>query len=371
MPGLNVVLVGFNLMSAFKSINLQPKALSLAAVAELVHGQLAASGSQEISDVCSLDESAAGKIAFLRDRELKRAKEILGKGSANGYQLPAALLVHTSCLEQEWDLPVALIGVSDPVGSFAKLSGYFHPKVTLTAGIHPTAVIEEGVELGENIAIGAFCYIGQGSKIGSNTTLMPRVTIYPGVSVGEQVMIHAHVVIREGTVIGSGCTLHAGAVIGADGFGYAPDERGNLIAVPQIGTVQIGDNVDIGACSCVDRATIGTTEVGSGSKLDNFVQVGHNVKIGKHAIVCAHTGIGGSAVIGDRVVLGGQSGVADHCSVVAGSRVSAKGGVISKLTERGDYAGFPAIPASDWRRQMAALRKLPELIRQRKATKED
>jgi UDP-3-O-[3-hydroxymyristoyl] glucosamine N-acyltransferase LpxD len=195
--------------------------------------------------------------------------------------------------------------------------------------------------------------IGEDVRIEEGAVLRDRVTLYPHSSVGARTVLHSGVVIREQCRIGADCILHNNTVIGADGFGYVPDRKVGLRKVPQIGNVEIGDRVEIGSNTCIDRGAFGSTLVGAGTKIDNLVQIGHNVVIGSNCIICGQVGIAGSAVIGDRVVLGGSVGVADHVTIVPDVRIGARGAVHTSIEKPGDYAGFPIMPARAWRRMMA------------------
>ena len=194
--------------------------------------------------------------------------------------------------------------------------------------------------------------------IEDRSVIHPHVTIYPRVRLGQGCVVHAGAVLREDVTLGDHCVIQNGAVIGADGFGYIPDQAGNLHAVPQVGAAKLGNEVHIGANSCVDRGTLGNTTVGDWTKIDNLVQTGHNVSLGQNCIVCGQTGIAGSVSIGNRVVLGGGCGVQDHVSIADGCRFAGHSGVIGDITERGDYAGMPALPARQWRRLVAQLRRM-------------
>lgn len=215
----------------------------------------------------------------------------------------------------------------------------------------------------------------QGSKptiasdctIGKECIIYPSAVIYPHVTIGDRTIIHSGVVIREGTVIGSDCVIHPNAVIGTDGFGYVPDPQLGLVSIPQVGNVEIGNRVHIGASSCIDRATLGSTVIGDGTKIDNQVQVGHNVKIGKYVILCAQVGIAGSCIIEDRVVLGGKVGVVDHCRIIAGARVAGGSIVWSDIDKACDWSGIPALPAGEYRRNTAMTARLFKIISELKS----
>lgn len=255
-----------------------------------------------------------------------------------------------------------IVEADDPKFAFAKAADWLLPKPTREAGIHSTAVvapsaaiaasasvgpyvvIEGGVEIGAGSQVGAFCFIGRGARVGENCTLHPRVTLYAGAQIGNRVEIHS------------------GAVIGADGFGYVYGE-GRHWKFPQIGEVQIGDDVEIGANTTIDRGSLETTFVARDVKIDNLVQIAHNVRIGEHSIVAAQTGISGSSTLGERVIVGGQVGIADHCKIEDDARLGAQAGVPSGKTIReGDTVwGTPARPLARFKEQYAWFARLPEL----------
>ncbi len=199
-------------------------------------------------------------------------------------------------------------------------------------------------------------------KIGANTLIHPSAVIYPNVQIGSNTIIHAGVIIREDSIIGDSCIIQPNCVIGADGFGYIPDPKLGLKAVPQVGNVIIGNRVDIGANSCIDRATIGSTIIGDGTKIDNLVQIGHNVIIGKNCIICGQVGIAGSCTIGDQVVFAGKSGSVDHIKIASKVRIGACSTVLSDILEPGDYSGSPAIKASLFYRNLVHIKNLHNII---------
>ena len=210
--------------------------------------------------------------------------------------------------------------------------------------------------------VGAFSVVGANAVIEDNVTIHPNVIIYPGVQIGSSTIVHAGAILREDVIIGRECCIQNGAIIGADGFGYYQEEN-DIKPVPQVGTVVLGDRVDVGAQTCIDRATLGTTRLGSSVKLDNLVQIGHNVWIEPGSIVCGHSALGGSVRVGSGVTIGGKVGIADHVSIADGVRIGAGSGVAQDIKERGDYAGYPTQTAQQWRRQARALAKLPGLLR--------
>ena len=235
--------------------------------------------------------------------------------------------------------------VDDPKLAFIAVLRTLFPEAR-APGVHPGAFVDSTAALGPEVVVYPGAYVGPGCEVGARTVIFPNAVLYPG------------------TIVGADCRIHAGAVLGADGFSYHPTPQG-LVKVPQVGRVRIGDGVEVGANSCIDRAFLDETVVGSGSKLDNLVQVGHNCSLGRDVILAGQAGLSGSVTLGDGVVLGGQVGVADHAVVGAGARVGAQSGVSGSLAAGGTYLGTPAWPIRETRRVWALLRRLPELWRRR------
>lgn len=238
----------------------------------------------------------------------------------------------------------------------------FFPKKKRVVGIDLTAVIGENVCIGEDVSIGAHAIIEDSAEIGARSIIYPGVFIGEGVKVGDDVIIYPNAVLYEGTILGNRVIIHAGVVLGSDGFGFAT-VNGKHIKIPQVGNVVIEDDVEIGANTAIDRATTGVTKVCRGTKMDNLIQVGHNVIIGEDCLVVGQVGIAGSTHIGDRVILGGQAGIAGHLKIGDGSVVMAQTGVIGNLPENSQVFGTPDRPHKEKMRIEASLSRLPELIR--------
>ncbi|MCB5285878.1 MAG: UDP-3-O-(3-hydroxymyristoyl)glucosamine N-acyltransferase [Candidatus Cloacimonetes bacterium] len=227
-------------------------------------------------------------------------------------------------------------------------------------GIHPTAVVCPGAEIGADAHIGAFCVLGPNCRIGTGAVIEAHCAIGPQTTVGQNTWLYPRVTLYPRSVIGADCIIHSGAVIGADGFGFVLED-GVQQKIPQVGNVVIGDRVEIGANTAVDRGTLGPTSIGEGTKIDNLVQIGHNCRIGKHCILCAQVGLAGSTVLGDHVYMAGKSGSAGHLSIGDRAMVGAQGGVTHDLPADGLYWGTPAIDANIYKRILALQRKLPEI----------
>jgi UDP-3-O-[3-hydroxymyristoyl] glucosamine N-acyltransferase len=239
---------------------------------------------------------------------------------------------------------------------------FYQPPV-YPPGIHPTAVIDPTAIIGESAHIGAYVVVGQGVRLGPHATLLPHVVLYPGVQAGSHLFAHAHAVVREGCVLGSHITLENGAIVGADGFGFSKNEAGEWEKIPQSGPVRLGDRVDVQANACIDRATVGATEIGEGTKVDNLVQVGHGSHVGCNTLLCAQTGLAGSSVIGNNVILAGQTGIAGHCSVGDGVILTAQSAVSHDVPPGKMISGSPGFDNRVWLRAVAIFQRLPELLK--------
>ena len=258
------------------------------------------------------------------------------------------------------------IQIDNPLSAIISLVPLFYKAPRPAVGIHPSAVIGERVQIGKNVAIGAFVSIGDDVTIGDDTAIFSHVVIYSGASVGRDCVIHAHAVIREFVCLGSDCVIQNGAVVGGDGFGYLSDMKVGHMRIPHIGNVVFEDKVDLGANTTVDRATLGETRIGYGTKLDNLVMIGHNCNIGKHNLFCAQVGMSGSCTVGNFVVLGGKVGVADHTVIGDNVRAAALSGARGTIPPNLEIAGHPWQEATAWRRAMTCVQKLPEFFKKNK-----
>lgn len=256
-----------------------------------------------------------------------------------------------------------VIWVEDAYRSFVKLMQLFYPAVALEAGLrHQSAVIHQSAQVDPTAAISAGCVVGELCVVGKNAQLFPNVVLYPGCSVGADSVIHANVSCLPGTVVGERCLIHAGAVLGSDGFGFLENSDGSFDKVPQVGTVYIGNDVEIGANTTVDRAAVGYTRIGDGVKIDNLVHIAHNVVVGDHTAIAAQAGISGSTRLGERNRIAGQVGVVGHISTADDVIVEAQSGVSKAITAKGAYFGSPAKEHRTALRMEAALRQLPQLL---------
>jgi UDP-3-O-[3-hydroxymyristoyl] glucosamine N-acyltransferase len=310
-------------------------------------------GEKELSGVAPLETAGASDLAFVGTRKAAQQAEASAAG---------CLLV-----PEEWPSPSyrTVIRVSEPRTAFARALNRFYPTTDLKPGIHPTAVVGDDVEIGAMVYIGPHAVIGNGTRIGVATSIGAGAVVGKRVNLGEGCVLHPHVTIYDNVDIGRRTILHSGAVIGADGFGYVM-EQDRWQKFPQVGRVEIGDYVEIGANSCVDRAALGVTSIGEGTKLDNLVHVGHNCRIGLHVVVAAQTGFSGGVVVEDYAVIGGQVGIGDKARIETRAVLGSGCGVLtSKVVRSGETVwGTPARPLKQYLEQLANLARLPDLRRE-------
>lgn len=320
----------------------------LGEVAERLGAKLIGDPDREIVGLATLEVASPEEISFLTS---SRYAEAAGRSRAG------ALLVGPDHPEFPHDLLV----VAEPYVALAELIDLLLPPEERAAGIHPTAVLDDGVEVEEGVSIGALCTIGAGSSLGREVRLHPGVTVGRGCRIGASTEIHPRAVLYDGVTVGERCILHAGCVIGSDGFRFATTAEGRHRKLRHTGTVVIEDDVEIGANTTIDRGLLDETHVGAGTKIDNLVQIAHNVRIGEGSLLIAQTGIAGSTRLGRQVVMAGQSGVIGHLELGDGVRVAAKSAVFQSVPAGRQVAGSPAVEAAAWRRQQAWLKRLDEL----------
>lgn len=261
------------------------------------------------------------------------------------------------------EISAATLRIKNPYHAFSRALSLFYQPPAYPPGIHPTAVIDATAEIGEGAHIGAYVVVGPNVRVGPHATLLPHVVLYPGVQAGSHLFAHAHAVIREGCILGDHVTIENGAIIGADGFGFSRNEAGEWVKIPQSGPVRIGSRVDVQANACIDRATVGATEIGDGSKIDNLVQVGHGSRVGQNTLLCAQVGLAGSSVIGNNAILAGQAGVAGHCSLGDGVILTAQSAVSHDVPAGKMISGSPGFDNRIWLRAVTIFQRLPELLK--------
>lgn len=318
-------------------------------LAEYVQGTVVGDEQVMISSVAGIEEATAGAITFLSNPKY-RDKLPLTQASA-------------VIVAQDIDAPgLNLLKVANPYFAFARIMKLFERKFHPPIGIHPTAVIGDGTSIGEGCRIGAHVTIGHHVNIGARTIIYPGVVLGDYVTVGADSLIYPNVSVLQETQIGDRVILHSGTVIGSDGFGFAPI-NGEYAKIPQIGTVVIDDDVEIGANVTIDRAALGQTHIKKGVKIDNLVQIGHNVVIGEHSIIVAQVGISGSTKLGRHVTLAGQVGVVGHLEIGDDVIVAAQSGIPKSLPEKSVVAGSPAVDQTLWKKSQIALHRLPDALK--------
>lgn len=334
--------------------------LTVAQVAQITGSEAPALQDQPITALCSLEDAHEGGLCYLTSLE---KAEMLKDLKAS------ALLVPESAKDKKLPFNGALLYAKNPEWAFILLMKYVdaqHQKHT--PGIHPTAVISQSAKLGNNVSVGAYTVVEDGAQIGDNTVIFPQCYIGKDVVIGKNCYIYPQVVIREECVLKDYVILQAGAKIGSDGFGFSFHD-GRHQKIPQIGNVVLGNDVEIQSNTCIDRAKISSTVIGDNTKIDNLVQVGHNVHVGMSSIMCAQVGVAGTTEIGNGVILAGQVGLAGHMTIGDRAQVGAQSGVMSSIPAGQTYFGYPAMPQREAFKLQAILRKLPEMHKEFRSLK--
>ncbi|HZP05888.1 MAG TPA: UDP-3-O-(3-hydroxymyristoyl)glucosamine N-acyltransferase [Terracidiphilus sp.] len=324
--------------------------MKLGELASRLGAELRGDASLEVTGVKGIEEAGPSEITFVANPRYA--------GLARTTRA-AAIVVEPEFQE----IPVATLRIKNPYHAFSRALGFFYQPPAYPPGIHPTAVIDPTAVIGEGAHIGAYAVVGAGVHLGPHATLLPHVVLYPGVHVGSHFFAHAHAVVREHCILGDHITLENGAIIGADGFGFAKNEKGHWEKIPQSGPVRLGNRVDVQANACVDRATVGATVIGDGAKIDNLVQVGHGSTVGENTLLCAQTGLAGSSAIGNNAILAGQVGVAGHCTIGDGVILTAQSGVSHDVPTGQMLSGSPAFENRTWLRAVTIFQRLPEIIK--------
>jgi UDP-3-O-[3-hydroxymyristoyl] glucosamine N-acyltransferase len=322
-------------------------------IAMLVNGKTEGDPNASVESFGKIEEAVKGQLAFLAN---PKYEEYL-------YTTGASVIIVNETLELKQPVGATLIRVADAYTAFASLlTKYQEIEAQQLAGIQEPSYISATVKMGEKVFIGAFAYLGEGVVIGDQVKIHPQVYIGNNVKIGDHSVLHPGVKIYHDCVIGRNVTIHAGSVIGSDGFGFAPQADGSFKKVPQIGNVQVEDYVEIGANAAIDRATIGSTIIRSGAKLDNLIQIAHNVEVGHDTVIAAQAGVSGSTKIGSNVMIGGQAGIVGHIQIADGARINAQSGVSKSIkTPNTAVTGSPAFDYTSALRSQAVSRNLPEL----------
>jgi UDP-3-O-[3-hydroxymyristoyl] glucosamine N-acyltransferase len=324
--------------------------MKLAEVAQRLGCELQGDGDVEISGVKGIDDAGPGELTFV----------------ANAKYLAKLPTTTAAAVILALDVPAVTLPslrTSNPYFAFARALELFYPPYTPPEGIHPTAVIAPSAKIGAQASIGPYAVVGEDVEIGDSARIFAHVVIYPKVRIGRNFTAHAGVIVREGSRIGDRVVLQSGVVIGGDGFGYVPLPDGTIYKIPQTGIVVLEDEVEIGANTTIDRATVGATVIRRGTKIDNLVQIGHGCEVGEGCFLAAQVGLAGSTTIESHVQMGGQVGTAGHLTVGKNTMVVAQSGIPHDVPANSVIGGYPAVDVHAWRRYSAALPKLPEILR--------
>ena len=335
---------------------------SAAQIAMLINGKMEGDPNATVSTFGKIEEAVAGQLAFLAN---PKYEEYL-------YTTGASVIIINETQELRQPISSTLVRVPDAYTAFATLlTRYQEIEAQQLTGIQEPSYQAKTAQLGDRIFIGAFAYIGENVVVGNNVKIHPQVYLGNNVRIGDNVVLHPGVKIYHNCVVGNNVTIHAGSVIGSDGFGFAPQTDGSFKKVPQIGNVQIEDYVEIGANVTIDRATMGSTVIRTGAKLDNLIQIAHNVDIGHHTVIAAQAGISGSTKIGSGVMIGGQAGIVGHLEIADGARINAQSGVTKSIKSQGGaVTGSPAYDYTSALRSQAISRNLPDLEKRLKELEE-
>jgi UDP-3-O-[3-hydroxymyristoyl] glucosamine N-acyltransferase len=328
--------------------------MKLAKLAEYLDATLRGDPSAEITRVAGIETAEPGDLTFVSNPKYAALARTTKA---------TAILVEPTFPE----VPTATLRVDNPYLAFAFAIELFYQPPVYPPTIHPTAAIASTAHIGINAHIGAYAVIGDNVVIGDNATILPHAVFYPHSRAGNNLFAHAHTIVREHCRLGDNVILQNGAIIGADGFGFARQSDGTWYKILQSGPVMIEDNVEVQANACVDRASIGETRIRAGAKIDNLVQVGHGSTVGPNTLLCAQVGLAGSTTIGKGVILAGQVGVAGHCTVGDGAIATAQSGIPGDVASGKVVSGYPAIDNRQWLRSVALINRLPELLREMKS----
>ena len=326
-------------------------------IAAFIQGEIIGDENATVHTFAKIEEGMPGAISFLSNP----------KYTPYIYETQSSIVLVNKDFTPEHEIKATLIRVDNAYESLAKLLNLYEMSKPKKQGIDSLAFVAPSAKIGENVYIGAFAYIGENTVIGDNTQIYPHTFVGDGVKIGNSCLLYSNVNVYHDCRIGNECILHSGAVIGADGFGFAPQANGEYAKIAQIGNVVLEDNVEIGANTTIDRATMGSTIIKKGVKLDNLIQIAHNVEVGEHTVIAAQAGIAGSAKVGSHAMIGGQVGVAGHIKLGDRIQVGAQSGIPNHVENDAVIMGYPAVPSKEFARQVVYVKRLPELTRTVKA----
>ena len=323
-----------------------------AQIADILEGEVVGNPDVVVYKLSKIEEGLEGSLTFLANP--KYVNYI--------YTTKATITIVNATFEPEGKLTTTLIKVEDAYSSFSKLLEYYNQVKLMKSGIEQPSVISENVIYGENLYLGSFCYLGKNVVIGDNVKIYPNTFIGDNVMIGDNTILFAGVRVYSETEIGANCSIHSGSIIGSDGFGFAPNPDGTFSKIPQIGNVILEDNVDVGSCTTIDRATMGSTIIRKGVKLDNQIQIAHNVEIGENTVIAAQTGVAGSTKIGKNCMIGGQVGIAGHITIGNNVRIQAQSGVGKNINDDEVLQGSPSFGYNDYSKSYVHFKNLPKIV---------
>ena len=324
-------------------------------IAGILNGEVVGDADITVRGLSKIEEGTEGTLSFLSN---PKYEEYI-------YTTGASICIVNNSFTPSKSIPstLTMIKVEDAYSCFAKLLEFYDQMRKKEPKIELPSFIAESATIGSDLYLGAFGYIGENSIIGNNVVIYPNVYIGENVKIGDNCILHPGSTVYVDCVIGNNCTIHAGTIIGADGFGFAPNENGEFQKIPQIGNVIIEDDVEIGSNCTIDRATMGSTVIKKGVKLDNLVQIAHNVEIGQNTVMAAQVGIAGSTKIGNNVMIGGQAGIGGHIHVADGTKIVAQSGIPNTIRKADTLMGSPGIPLEDFKKSYFGFRKLPQILK--------
>jgi len=322
-------------------------------IAGILEGTVVGNPNIEVSKLAKIEEGTEGSLTFLANPKYK----------SYIYTTKSSITIVNSDFEPEEDLSTTLIKVDDAYGAFTKLLEYYNQIKLNKSGIEQPSFISDSAKIGEDIYVGAFTYIGDNVKLGKNVKIFPNSYIGDNVTIGDNTIVFSGGKVYSDCIIGNNCVINSGAIIGADGFGFAPNEKGEYSKVPQIGNVILEDFVDIGAGTTIDRATLGSTIIRRGVKLDNQIQIAHNVEIGKNTVIAAQTGVAGSTKIGENCQIGGQVGIVGHISIGNNVKIQAQSGIGRHVKDNEVLQGSPALTYGDFNKSYVYFKNLPKIVK--------
>ncbi len=322
-------------------------------IAGILEGDIIGNPDVEVSKLSKIEEGTEGSLTFLANPKYKSFI----------YSTKASITIVNKTFEADNGLTTTLIKVDDAYKSFSKLLEYYNQIKMNKSGIEQPSFISESAKYGESIYVGAFTYIGDNVKLGNNVKIFPNTYIGDNVTIGENTVIFAGAKIYSECVIGNDCVINSGVIIGADGFGFVPNENGEYSKVPQTGNVILEDFVDVGAATTIDRATLGSTIIRKGVKLDNQIQIAHNVEIGENTVIAAQTGVAGSSKIGKNCIIGGQVGIAGHITIGNNVKVQAQSGIGRNISDNEILQGSPSFAYGDWNKSYVHFKNLPKIVK--------